>query len=92
VNGLFYLVQGSDLVVVASNAGSESDPAWLLNLRHHPEAEVEIGGELRPVRAREATAEEAAALWPRLEAANAGFAAYRAKVLRPIPIVILEPS
>lgn len=37
VNGLFYLFEGSDLVVVASNAGSDTDPAWWLNLRDQPE-------------------------------------------------------
>ena len=90
-NGLFYLLDGSDLVVVASNAGSEADPAWWLNLRDRPEAEVEIAGERRPVRARQASAEEAARLWPRLDAGSPEFAAYRAKVRRPIPVVVLEP-
>lgn len=91
VNGLFYLLDGPNLVVVASNAGSVVDPAWFLNLRDQPDAEVEFGGKRRPVRAREATAEEAARLWPRLVAANPDYASYRAKVSRPIPVVILEP-
>ena len=90
-NALFYLLDGSDLVVVASNAGFEADPAWWLNLRDQPNAQVEIAGERRPVRARQATSEEAARLWPRLDAANPGYAAYRAKVRRAIPVVILEP-
>ena len=51
-NGLFYVVAGADLVVVASNAGADTDPAWWLNLRARPEAHVEIAGERRPVRAR----------------------------------------
>ena len=50
-----------------------------------------MAGKRRPVRAREATAEEAARLWPRLDAANPDFVAYRARVSRPIPVVILEP-
>jgi deazaflavin-dependent oxidoreductase (nitroreductase family) len=91
VTGLFYLVQGPDLVVVASNAGGDADPAWWLNLRDQPDAEVEIAGRRRPVRARQATGEEAAGLWPRLDAANRDFVAYRAKANRPIPVVILEP-
>ncbi|MBA2374435.1 MAG: nitroreductase family deazaflavin-dependent oxidoreductase [Chloroflexi bacterium] len=89
-NGLFYLVDGSDLVVVASNAGAETEPAWWLNLRDRPEAEVEIGGERQPVRARAANAGEAARLWPRLDAGNPEFIAYRAKARRPITVVILE--
>ena len=91
VNGLFYLEDGPDLVAVASNAGADRDPAWWLNLRDQPDAEVELAGRRRPVRARAATAEEARRLWPRLVAANPDFAEYRAKVTRAIPIVILEP-
>ena len=91
VNGLFYLDDGSDLVAVASNAGADRDPAWWLNLLDQPDAEVEIAGVRRPVRARAATAEEEVRLWPRLDAANPDYAAYRAHAGRPIPIVILEP-
>jgi F420H(2)-dependent quinone reductase len=90
-NGLFYLLDGSDLVVVTSNAGSQTDPAWFRNLRAHPEAEVEIAGRRRRVLARVATNEEASRLWPRLDAANPNYADYRANAGRPIPIVILEP-
>ena len=91
VNGLFYLEDGPNVVVVASNAGAKSDPAWWLNLRDLPDAEVEIGGRRRLVRARPATAEEAARLWSRLDAGYREFATYRAKARRPIPVVILEP-
>lgn len=92
VNGLFYLNDGSNLVVVGSNAGSDQDPAWWLNLRERPDAHVEIRGRRRPVHARTATAAEAATLWPRLDAANPDFATYRANVRRSIPVVILEPG
>jgi len=98
MNGLFYIVEGPNLIVegpnlivVASNAGADADPAWWLNLRAQPDAEVELAGQRRPVRARAATTDEAAQLWPRLDVANPDYAAYRARVRRPIPVVILEP-
>ena len=91
VNALFYLDEGSDVVVVASNAGADNDPAWWLNLQARPEAEIEIAGQRSPVRARIATTDEADRLWPRLDAGNPDYAAYRAKADRPIPVVILEP-
>jgi F420H(2)-dependent quinone reductase len=91
VNGLFYFDDGPNVVAVASNAGADRDPAWWLNLRDQPDAEVELAGRRRPVRARAATPEEAERLWPRLVAANPDFAEYRAKVARTIPIVILQP-
>ena len=90
-NGLYYLEEGGNLVVVASNAGADRDPSWWLNLGAHPDAEVEIGGRRRPVRARAATTDESARLIPRLDRANADFVTYRAKVTRRIPIMILEP-
>ena len=90
VNPLFSLADGPDLVVIASNGGADSDPAWWLNLQAQPNAEVEVGGVRRPVRAREATVDEAGRLWPRIVAANPDYADYRRTARRPIPIVILE--
>ena len=90
--GLFYIEDGESFVVVASNAGANSDPAWWLNLQSSPEAVVEVGSRRVPVRARQATGAEADRLWPRLDAAYPDYARYREQVTRPIPIVILEPS
>jgi F420H(2)-dependent quinone reductase len=90
-NGLFYINDGPNRVVVASNAGADVDPGWWQNLQAGPEASIELGREKVAVRAREANPDEAARLWPRLVAANPEYAVYRSKVTRPIPIVILEP-
>ena len=92
MTGLFYILDGPDFVVVASNAGAKHDPAWWLNLRDQPLAEVEIAAERRRVRARAATPDEMARLWPRLGTANPEYVAYRATAARPIPVVILEPG
>jgi hypothetical protein len=43
------------------------------------------------VRARVASAEEKAGLWPRLVELYADFASYQAWTEREIPVVILEP-
>lgn len=92
-NGLFYIEDGANLVVVASNAGASAYPGWWLNLQATPRAEVELGaGRLRPVHARAATADEETRLWPRLVAGSASFEEYRKVVDRPIPIVVLEPA
>ena len=90
-NGLFYIEDGRDLVVVASNAGENVDPSWWRNLQATPECEVELGTRRLPVRARAATPEESARLWPRLDAGNPEYVAYRRKAAREIPVVILEP-
>lgn len=89
-NALFYLRDGTDLVVVASNAGLDTDPAWWRNLRASPRTTVRVGREVVPVVAREATAEERDRLWPRLVELNPDYATYQAATDRPIPVVILE--
>lgn len=92
VNALYYLEDAPNLVVVASNAGDEADPAWWRNLLARPDAEVEVAGSRRAVRARQATPEEAARLWPHLDGGHPEYVAYRVKTSRPIPVVILEPG
>ena len=82
---------GDRLVLVASYGGDDRNPAWFLNLRDHPDVKVTMGGATRAMRARVASAEEKADLWPRVVAAYKGYAGYQAKTSRDIPLVILEP-
>ena len=89
---LAYLADGSDFVVVASNGGADKHPAWWLNLRHDPQATVEVGARKLPVTAREATADEHARLWPALKAVNPFFGNYEQITERRIPVVILHPA
>jgi len=89
---LFYIERGSDMVVVASNAGSDKPPAWWLNLQANPNADVRRGRRRHAVRARAANAAEEAQLWPRLERGYRQYAEYRRGTTRHIPLVILEPT
>jgi len=88
---VFYLEDGPSFVVVASNAGAAADPGWWQNLQAQPEAAIQLGPATRPIRARRATAEETARLWPRLVASNPAFDEYRRVAGRDIPVAILEP-
>jgi deazaflavin-dependent oxidoreductase (nitroreductase family) len=89
---LMFLKDGDAIAVVASKAGQPSHPAWFHNLMANPDTTVQIGGEVRPVRARRATAEERERLWPRFVAVYPGYASYRERAHpRVIPIVLLEP-
>ncbi len=56
---------GSSLVLVASKGGDDRPPDWYLNIEAHPDVEITVDGERRPFRARTASPEEKAALWPR---------------------------
>ena len=90
-NGLYYLEDGPNLVVVASNAGRADDPGWWLNLKAHPDIEVEVGKEVRQVHARQATSAEAKRLYQRFVDALPQYGDYRKRTARDIPVVILEP-
>jgi deazaflavin-dependent oxidoreductase (nitroreductase family) len=82
---------GDRMVVVASNGGDDRHTSWFLNLRDDPKVEVTMDGRTRPMRARVASAEEKAALWPRVVAAHRGYAQYQTRTDRDIPLIILEP-
>jgi deazaflavin-dependent oxidoreductase (nitroreductase family) len=87
------LIEDETIVVVASRGGDDTHPAWLLNLRDNPDVEVALIGEMkRPMRARVATAEERARMWPIITAKHRNYAGYQKKTDREIPLVLLEPT
>lgn len=85
-----YLPDGDRFLVCGSNGGSDHPPAWSLNLRAHPDATVEVGARTLSVTAAEITGEEYETAWDRYVAANPGFAGYRTRTKRHLPIFILE--
>jgi deazaflavin-dependent oxidoreductase (nitroreductase family) len=84
-------LDGLDVVVVASNGGRHLDPSWLGNLRAEPRAHVQVGSRTWAVLAREASADEAARLWPIVIGGFGGYGTYRSRTERQIPLVILSP-
>ena len=88
---LIYLEDGDDIVVVASRAGTNRDPAWYRNLEANPDVEVEIGTGRRAMRARCVSDEERAELWPRLTQMYRDYDDYQARTSRNIPVVVLSP-
>jgi len=87
---VLYLADGERLVVIGSNAGNERAPAWALNLKAHPDAEVQVGGAYRKVRARVAEGAERDGLWRRMNDQYGGFDDYRARTGREIDLFVLE--
>src|SRR5438477_7941072 len=83
--------EGETVVIVASRGGDDQHPAWLLNLRDNPDVEVALQGKPKqPMRARIATPEERARLWPLVTAEHKNYAGYQTKTTREIPLVLLE--
>jgi len=89
---LIYLADGDDIVVVASKGGSHRHPAWWLNLREMEETTIQLGGERRRVKVRQATPAERQRLWPKVVAIWSDYAEYQKRTEREIPLGILSPA
>ncbi len=82
---------GEAYVVVASRGGDDVHPSWFLNLRDDPRVEVRVVGQPRQaMRARVATAEERARMWPLIAGRYRNYAGYQKRTAREIPLVLLQ--
>ena len=84
---------GEQWVVVASNWGRARHPAWYHNLTANPGVKLTFQGETDSYVAREATSDERAAYWRRLESLNPSLETYRERSGdRDLPVVVLAPE
>lgn len=85
--------KGDTVVLVASYGGDEKHPSWYTNLLADPDVSVRLrGGPARAMRARTASVEERAELWPQVTSRYKGYAQYQTRTDREIPLVIVEPA
>ncbi|QKG26960.1 nitroreductase family deazaflavin-dependent oxidoreductase [Actinomadura verrucosospora] len=89
---LLYMPDGDRVVIVASQGGLPKHPLWYLNLCADARVTVQVRRDVRRMRARTASSEERAALWPRLLDVYADFDKYQSWTDREIPVVICEPA
>jgi deazaflavin-dependent oxidoreductase (nitroreductase family) len=87
---LIYGRTNGGFMVVASDGGSDEHPAWYLNLKANPAAELQVLSDRFKVQARDATAEERPELWKRMTAQWPDYDDYQKRTDREIPVVILE--
>lgn len=78
------------IVVVGSKGGHQQHPDWYKNAIAHPEVTMTVHGETIPMRARRASTEERAELWPKVVKAYRGYATYQRNTDREIPLLICE--
>lgn len=89
---LMYHEHGAAIAVAGSKAGQPTHPAWFHNLMVHPDTTVQVGAEVRKVRARVADGEERDRLWRKMVAAFPGYDFYERNAKgRKIPVVVLDP-
>lgn len=80
---------GRDLVLVGSNWGGESDPAWVHNLRATPECKATYRGFSGQMLARELRGAERKAMWQHLVRFNPQYGRYQEGTARRLPVVML---
>src|SRR5262249_12294348 len=74
---LMYHEDGDAIVLMASKAGQPTNPAWFHNLRANPDTTIQIGADVRRVRAGVAGAEERERPWRRFVELYPGAEAYQ---------------
>ncbi|MEO8744162.1 MAG: nitroreductase family deazaflavin-dependent oxidoreductase [Candidatus Dormibacter sp.] len=89
---LLYHQDADRYVVVGSKGGSDTPPAWLLNLQSRPEVELQVGTKRFRAKARVADAAERRRLWPEVTRLWPQYDRYQSQTRRSIPLVILQPS
>jgi deazaflavin-dependent oxidoreductase (nitroreductase family) len=88
---LVYLPDGDNMVIIASNGGSDRHPDWWLNLKADPKAEVQVGPDIKPVIAEKARGRERERLWRAVTELYHGYDEYSRMTDREIPVVVLRP-
>jgi deazaflavin-dependent oxidoreductase (nitroreductase family) len=89
---LVYTTDGDHWVIVASKGGSDTNPAWYLNLLANPHATIEAGGTTIAVTATPEHGAERRRLYDQHAQLHPGFSDYEKKTSREIPVLVLERS
>lgn len=83
---------GEEIVIIGSNFGQKHHPAWVHNLRVHPQAEVTLHGVRRTYRARQVEGEAREQLWRMAVHYYPGYENYRRWAgKREIAVFVLTP-
>jgi F420H(2)-dependent quinone reductase len=94
-NSLVYARDGGDYLLVASKGGSDSPPAWLLNLTANPQVGIQVGRERLNGVARviQRSDPEYERVWKLVNDNNKDrYTAYQRQTSRPIPVVAITPA
>ncbi len=79
-------------VIVASNAGLPTHPAWYYNLKSNPQVTVQVLDNILPATAEVLSGEARTQAWQQVIATAPSYADYEKKTTREIPLVLLRPN
>ena len=81
---LLYLNDADDIIVIASNGGSDRDPGWWRNLVAKPHTQVQVRDKRRRVRAEAARGKERDRLWTKITSQYPIYRSYERSTSRPL--------
>jgi deazaflavin-dependent oxidoreductase (nitroreductase family) len=76
-------------MIIASNGGSCSHPAWYYNLKFHPRVKVEVGTETLHVVAEELDSEARSLVWRTIVEQSPAAGKFQRAITRRIPVLLL---
>jgi len=79
-------------VIVASNGGQPTHPAWYHNLKSTPQATIQVLDRVIPVTAEVLADGARTGAWQQVITAAPAYASYEKKTTREIPLILLHPS
>jgi deazaflavin-dependent oxidoreductase (nitroreductase family) len=91
-NPVNYFERDNGYLIVASNAGRPSHPAWFLNLKANPQVTVQIKDRIFPATAEIIASDQRASTWKVVIDAAPAYAGYESRTSREIPLVLLRPQ
>jgi len=90
---LMRVKDGANYVLVGSQGGAPTNPAWVHNLRTNPAVEIRDLTVVQPMRVREVEDNaERKRLWAKAVEAYPPYEDYQKKTARKIPVFVAEPQ
>lgn len=89
---LVALFDGEKIALIASRFGHEHNPGWYYNLKANPICLVQWKGQSKTFIARETSGDEYERYWRLGVSYYAGYEKYKARAVRHIPVMVLEPK
>lgn len=88
---VIYGKHGNSHVIIASKGGSDTPPAWFVNLQAHPRAHIQVKDKKLDVRMRVAAGAERQQLWDMMVKIFPDYRDYQEKTARQIAVCVLDP-
>ena len=88
---LMYVPYKDGVILVASLGGAPKHPTWYFNIVANPDIDVQVKDKVLPLRARRASTEEKAEVWPICVEHYPDYDLYQRRTERDIPVFICEP-